>query len=91
MNMVKVPTSRQDCSESLTGNSSRFFFPGRFPDIHHGVRKHFDVIIDNLLPNDVTLPQSLHDWQQTENKWLMLKLEIRLKSLKLLGKQFMDV
>ena len=61
MNMVKVPTGRQDCSKSLAGNSSCFFFPAEFPDINHGVRKDFDVIIDNLLPNDVTLPQSLHD------------------------------
>ena len=74
MNTVKVPTGRQDCSKSLAGNSSCFFFPAEFPDINHGVRKDFDVIIDNLLPNDVTLPQSLHDWQQTKKQRLMYKL-----------------
>ena len=61
VNMVKVPTGRQDCSKSFAGHFSCFFFPGGFPDINHGVRKDFDVIIHHLLPNDVTLPQSLHD------------------------------
>ena len=75
MNTVKVPTGRQDCSKSLAGNSSCFFFPAEFPDINHGVRKDFDVIIDNLLPNDVTLPQSLHDWQQTKSKGWCINLD----------------
>ena len=64
---VQVPTSRQNCSQSLACDFFHFLFPARFPNIHHSIGKYFDVVIHNFLPHNITFTKSLHNWQQAKN------------------------